>query len=381
MKFAQGAGELQKLPMELDLLKAHAGYYGAETEAKQWEVEKQRKMAEAWAKHGTLAPQAANDDDPMTALIAPLQQVMEVAAAGGDLKTLTETATKIGTLRRQGSQMATEESRQTWYAMGQLEKGLRAGGMLLNGVNDQETLDQAAETYLATVGAPAPWAGETYNPERVAQLRQQALTAAEAARLHQGDVAETNRERERRLAAADRAARRALAEATLRLAQQREARRAKNGSGGAVGAASPEMTSTVQGILAKEAPGLPDPLGASREIAGLAKAWQKRNPGVDFGQAVRKVIEEERTAGNLVTPPGGKPSYGRGTSAADAIPLPADRRTFRTGTVYQTDRGPARYLGGGKFQALPQAPSLLQRTGSFLGMGPSQGPDDDDEED
>lgn len=218
----------------------------------------------------------------------------------------------------------------------------RFAGMM-DGVTDQDTWTRANQTYKAAFGKDSPYANQPYDPEVVASIKANALTAKQKTDVDLAAKQEARRQATAASTAAHRAVQDETARADLRLRQAREDRLAKAG-GKDVGSPNTAETKAASRLLQAQ-PGLvsdEDLEVAAFDVAAQARGKRRANPGLTSDEAIRQVIAEKRAAGDFT--PGektpwymkdGKPKYG----VVEPLPASGKRADLVVGKKYKNGSG------------------------------------------
>lgn len=233
--------------------------------------------------------------------------------------------------------------------------------------------------YQQATGEAVPPELLEYDPRKAELMRQAGLKLHDEIRLEQQE-----RDTRSRIAARAERAMRGKMNYDLRVteAERRErVRQDKEKAGGKdVGAPSSAQISAAKSVLAADKTldfeDEDEKKTAAFDLAAEARALQKRNPGLDAGEALARAFAEQKLAGAYVTAApkqlfgkdipgtGGKTSYSHvGTTPRTPIVLQGrpDPSKLQRGRYYNLNGKTYKFLGDGKFEAAG-APSPLPLT-------------------
>jgi hypothetical protein len=246
-------------------------------------------------------------------------------------------------------------------------------GQVLGGVTDQASWDAANMQLQMATGQPSPFANIPYNPKVIERLNAATLSGKERAMLDMRKTEQEATRAYRNSMLSHSAARIEQAAERDRAAQEERERKAKagGGSGGVVGRPSSEELKEVQRQMRladiDTAKISPDSLRSTTlAVASRAKEMQRANKALGSSEALAQAFAEAQANGDLnVETVGGTTIAGiqvggekkfktKEKSKAITQALPSDRAALKTGVIYNTARGPAKYLGNGRFASVEQ---------------------------
>lgn len=321
------------IPAQKAQAEAHARLFGAQAAEKEAEVLTQQKIAAmlSGASRGELS------EDPDVAL----DRVGMVQLQAGAFKAAGETLGRAASIRARNSRALNQEAGTALSELRGHIETLKAVGGLAGSVRNQADLDRAhiigAANGLNLEGIPRDYASAA---PMLGQLAEASMTAAQQATARAKEIeAEAKRTSE----ADQRTSRRSQRElnaARIRDMESRAIARERN-AGKPVGSASTnEVTqagSFIRQQLGATVDGAELTAGAV-DLANTARGLMKRNPGLDYSQAMAQAFNAEDW--ETSKPMFGKPTAKRsGKTPKSALPLPADVKSRQDGAFYQTPKG------------------------------------------
>lgn len=378
VQMQEGLGRIAAQPAHARLVNAQAGE--AELKLKQDQMFMQawqKRQAEQQTQQATAAKSA---EDQMLEMLnnaaADRASAGQVDAAGK----LANVASQI-TNRRVTAQAA--QDRGEWYHAKTINDQFQAAASTLSPVVDQASYD------LAKLAGPARGLDFSKLPPRyedakplINQLTESALTVKQQFDELTKETEAKSRDELRQARIGDIARRAPLIAAQTKLALAREANVGK--TGGSTKLSKIETDQALR-IIETGVPGMKDddPIGlqnAAYAIAEEAKTLMRRNPAVDsLNQAMNLVFQQHKEAGEFqvgekgILGVGKKPAKfvpGAG-SAQNPLAIPKTAAKLKSGKVYNTARGPAKWDGK---QFMPVKASSRP-------AGSVAAPEEDDEED
>jgi len=231
-------------------------------------------------------------------------------------------------------------------------------GGVLDGVQDQVTLDRAVKIYETQTKKPVPEEYRTYSPQMIDALRNATLTGKmrlqkqiEDAKIAQRQAEEDGREKDRRIRAEAIRTRNQIAQRQTEIKAEREARLGKEG-GGEKGKGSVVPPAAVvkhaDAVVKQLYPDLPkeqrDQL--ARDAAADAMIEIRRNPAADSKSAVYSAAQRNAKG----VEPGGifsKSKYkGAGSTEANPLPMPDSIDKLIPNRFYRDSNGVVKQFKG-----------------------------------
>lgn len=295
--------------------------------------------------------------DPALGLTKQLDAIGTAAFQTGKFDEGNKVITMMTQLEGKAGLQAVRQARELDYKMKAQGAQLKAAATLYAGVTDPITKELADQRFQETFGTPSPIAGKPYSKElityatgaitkQVGAIEQQKVDALAKWRKTLEGIAATNAELRRR-----------GLDIRQEAVDNQIERTAKMGGKAAV-ASRAEITLADDAIReAYPEMKLADRAGIARQLANEAKMQRLGDPSVDFKDLVQTAVSDnpdlfkvEPTALSRAT--GGMLGGRKVVPGVVGQPLPTDRTKLVTGNVYKTARGNARYVGGGKFEAV-----------------------------
>jgi len=366
----------------------------ANVEKQETENENQRKMSELLQKSAE-----GEEIDP----VARLEQVAGAAFNAGLTKDGLAMTKAAGTLRLQQVQGLTAAQRALAAQGKQRIAAFETSAQLMSGAKDQGQWERAIELSEDVTGQPSPFRGMPFTPENQRLAVSGALKLKDQIGIEQKDAELKLREKRDQIDAGYKEFLKRIRTREVELKETAEARRAKQGTTGRMGNDRFPNSAETQAAAALIKSEFPD-IGADDEgkiqltnaavaIAADAKARVKAIPGLDAATALQQAMNAHRADfgqgedggggffGALKRHTiGGKKRVtftGGGKSPETAIAPPMldgklDPAQLKDGRYYSTPKGPARYLGDGKWELVG---------GSGGGGGGNDGNDAEDDDD
>lgn len=359
--------ELANLGVQRSVARLHSAH-AADLESQTAERNLANQVMASMATSATAQPQAPTTPPPpgsaqLDSLANLYGQTAEKLARGGAATTSMKFATEAATLRARTATMLNAEANARLHELDLRQKQLTRTNQLAASITNEQQFRAAQMEYLnENPGQDLPPIFREYNPALFESIRNgtaEGLKRLDLERKQLKDQAEAEWRKQQDQFRKDREAR------IERQAEERINLREKNtkaGGGKAPGVVGfpTEKEQTRAGEKIKELyPDLPtkEVDSYSFEVAAKAKALLKNTPGLDADQALERALTE--TAGEISTvdktyfgfksPFGGKEShFMKGASAKQPDlpqPLPSTKGDLKSGQIYQTTRGPARWNG------------------------------------
>lgn len=312
-----------------------------------------------------LARSAEGDQLPDP--VARLEQLAAQTINSGLVVKGSEIAKTAAELRQKQAQTASAEATQRLNAIKQAREQTELIGQVFGAATDPESWATANALYSMQTGQRSPFADVPFSPELPKRLNEVSLSAKERADLETRRIMQESTKTYRDAVLAGNAASREIARERLRVQEEAEARRGK-----AVGDKSPVLRAPSdneqkevkrQLELAGVKVGGMDSASVKSttfQIASRARALQQANKALSSGEAISQAVQEAQLGGELEVVKEGGTSIGGvqfgGTQkfkgkkeGASAQALPSDRNALKTGTIYNTAQGKAKYIGNGRF--------------------------------
>lgn len=362
---AKALSDLAMQPDRAALLKAqartqdaHGRLYGSMADEHELKTGRARKFADAIA--GAELPK-----DPGEAA----DYMARMAAGVGDLDG-ADKAYRVGSQIRlaaaQGEhQMATAAKER----LAADHKKLELTESILRSSTDEASWRRNQVMYTLLTREPSPFAGVPFSPEILKTLGTSVLSKKDELANAIKAVEEKGRNWRAQLASRDRALQRDLSDEHFYFDQDRRERLGKVGGRAAASPSQNEQDAALVLLNADaELKGLPatERSRAIYDIASRAKEIRAQNRAIGSSQALQMALKEARDAGDfergggfeipLIGKVGESTRYrGGGKTAGTALEPPLvdgrpDAAAFRKGRFYSTPKGPAKYLGEGKWE-------------------------------
>lgn len=352
------------IPAQKSQAEAHARLYGAQAAEKEAEVRTQEKVSAALS--GMSMGEGTADPSDTLDRIGMLQVQSGALKAGG------ETLSRAASIRARDARAMNQAAATALSELRAAGETLKMTGGIAGSIRDQASLDQArilgAANGLDFSQIPQDYASAA---PILAQLAEASMTRAQQvagrAREIEAEARRTSEADQRRT----RSSTRVVNEARVRDIESRIDARGKN-LGKPVGSANTQEVRQATAFIQQQTGGAKfDPLeltAGAADLANTARGLMKRNPGLDFGQAMGQAFNAEDWALDKGLTGLGKPTAKRsGKSPRSALPAPKALKDYVTGTWYQTPRGIGKWTGTGFIK--PDIPTT-----------PLAADDDDDED-
>lgn len=301
-----------------------------------------------------------------------LDKLAQRAASAGLVDRAGKLATTAADIRAKKNTAANQEQQQKLNFYKTTIAQAETIGQILGGVTDQASWEAANQQLQMITGQPSPFAGIPYSPKVVERLNSATLSGKERAMLEMRKTEqEATVEYRKRMIAATEAR---VAQAEVKEANAEEERKRKAKAGGDKGAATAAPTKAQLDEVQRQMRLSdidtrnisPDSLqNTTYAIASRARELQRANKALGSSEALAQAFSEAQENGDLAIETvggrdipvignvGGKQQF-KSKAPVKAITqaLPADRSALKTGVIYNTARGPAKYLGNGKFDSV-----------------------------
>lgn len=343
---------------------AHARYYNAEAAEKEEKARQEGVMGQLMASGGG-APGGPGAAPGGAFSISDRFDFLARTAANSGLVTQAQTLAKTAAELR--SKEASTLSAQTTARVNQIKEVKERSqlmGQLFGGATDEASWNRANALFTFQTGKESPFAGVPYSQELANSIQQQSLEMKE--RL---DLAEKKLSREAladyrgaRLSQHD--ASNSIAQERLKLEREREARLAKAGGKGTVGAATTEEVREVKRRMELANIDTKGIDAASLNstaftVASRARELQKENPALGRAQAIERAFIEAQENGDLATATtgqtevlgmkfGGKTQFKRKEPTEKIELPPAAKSALKPGIETTFQNGQVWTLEGGK---------------------------------
>jgi len=299
-----------------------------------------------------------------------LDQLASATAKAGLINKATDLTKAAAEIRAKEAQTAASGATKRLNELKLVQQNAELMGQILGGATDDSSWQMANSLYAMQTGQPSPFAGLPYSPELVQRLTDASLSAKEKAQVEGNRLTREATEAYRKAMLGNSAAARETARDRFELEKERERRLAKGGGGTTMpGSPSEEERTEVKRQLRLSGVDLTgmnsDSVNSTAySVASRARELQAANKGLGRAQALSQAIEEAQQSGELevVTAGAGKIPYTdievggtkrfagkKAKTKAITQALPADRNSLKAGVIYNTARGPAKYLGNGRF--------------------------------
>lgn len=347
---------------------------GAEIKIEEAETELKNKKAfqEIVARSSMTA---AAEGKPVD-VAARLDLLAGETAKAGLVNKAADLAKAAADIRSKGASAAAQTATKQLNELRLVREGAELMGQILGSpsITDEKSWQAANALYQLQTGAPSPFAQVPYSPELITRLNEASLSAKERADIESRRLTREATEEYRRAQLGNARLSHELARERLEAQREERARKAKGGAGPMLTGPTEEERGEVKRQLRLS--GI-DTTGLNSDsvnsvaynIASRAKELQQANRALGRGQALAQAVGEARSSGELdvviegqkevpltgIKFGGDKKFKGKADKAKPITqPLPPDRNNLQTGTVYQTARGPAKYLGNGRFATVGQ---------------------------
>lgn len=338
-------GEIAKQPAEADLARAHARLFGAQAA----KAEREERAS------GRLETDLQDVELPKNPADALYEMANRAARSGafGQATTMLQRAS-TATMQAANAQRSLAQGAKAQIETQQKILGDYAN--MLGPVVDQESMDRVNQRFEQQYGMPAPLKGQTFDPQKVIEMRDSTLTAHNRLDAQLKKIEQDGRDNDRRLRDQHNTAlediRRQEAEARRKAAEARE-----KAGGGVVNVADKDRKAAER-FLQTSQPNL-DAQGrklAADSIASRAAEIVRTNRGKGIDQAIQEAYNEEVEGGSFaegskkilgVDVPGtSKTTFsGGGRSPATPLILPTAQTQMKKGRFYRTQRGIAKWNG------------------------------------
>lgn len=345
---------------------------GAEIKIEEAETElREKKAFERIMSESSMT--AAAEGKPVD-VAARLDLLAGETAKAGMVNKAADLAKAAADIRSKTATTAAQQSAKRLNELKFIRENAELMGQLLGSpsITDENSWQAANELYAQQTGQPSPFAQVPYSPELITRLNEASLSAKERADIESRQLTREATEEYRRSQLENSRISRELARDRLEMQREERERKAKAGTGPMLtGPTEAEQDETkrqlrLSGVVTEGMNS--DSVGSVvYNIASRAKELQQANRALGRGQALAQAVQEARSSGELdvlqeggVKIPftektvGGEKKFKGKTSKAKPITqaLPSDRNSLKTGTIYQTARGPAKYLGNGRFASV-----------------------------
>lgn len=359
VEFEKTLGEIAQQPTKRRLDEAHARLYESQAAEHETNLQQTKRMAEIFA--AMQGAGTGGETDPASVL----DKMAQAAAGAGQLTKAMGFMKQADASRGTQASVIARQARAQKDALAAERMDLEMQENFLGEATDQGSWERANMLYMAQTGRPSAYVNEPFSPELVGQLRNSVVSRKDQILLEEKRLENESRKqfREGRLAQGETLT--DIRERELQLRRDREARLEKAGgkvNNKAVGTPTNGELEAASTLIKRDFDNLSseDRKDAAYAVASRARELRRNNPALNPDTARQMALSEAVKAGDLLKEKGffGREAskfLGRGKSPQTAGPLP-DRSKLAAGRYYITARGPAKYLGDGKFAAVAPEP-------------------------
>lgn len=332
------------------------------------ELKQEKKFTELLTDPGA-GMDAAASGKPVS-IDTTLDNLAMRAASAGLVDRAATLATKAADIRSKKQTAINQQTQAELNKYKTIISQTEAMGQLLGGVTDQQSWEAANAQWSVLSGQPSPFADIPYSPKIVKRLNDASLSAKERAMLDMRKAEQAATEAYRKGMLANSAAAVDVARSRADTARTVADNKAKAGGRESVVPAPSkddikevERQMRLDGIDTSALSG-DSVKSVATAIASRARELQRDNKALNRSEALGQAFAQAKEAGDLTVETvnqrevagfkmGGEKRFAKKADAAKTpLQLPTDKAKLETGKVYQTSRGPAKYLGNGKFSSV-----------------------------